>query len=83
MALISVPAVYDGKNIRLLEIAPVNRPYHVLVTFVEPTNGEGTLPKDSAHLLASFCAWKDERPIEETLRDIHQARKSKTEPLAL
>jgi hypothetical protein len=36
MSLVSVPAVFDGKQIRLLEQAPVHEPYRVLVTFVEP-----------------------------------------------
>lgn len=36
MPLISVPALYDGGSIRLLEQISVNEPYHVLITFVEP-----------------------------------------------
>jgi hypothetical protein len=28
-------------------------------------------------------AWQDDRPIQETLTDIYQARKSRTEPPAL
>ena len=71
MPLVSVPAVYDGKEIRLLEVAPVKGPYRVLVTFVEPANDEAAMLKNSARFWDSFGAWKDDRPVEETLRDIH------------
>lgn len=83
MSLISVPAIYDGKQIRLLELAPVQGPHRVLVTFIEPTDKKVTPPRDLARFWASFGAWQDERPVEETLRDIHEARRSKREPPAL
>lgn len=79
MSLVSVPAIYDGKQIRLLEMAPVRVPYRVLVTFVEPERRV----RDLTRFWASFGAWQDNRPIEETLRDIHAARQSKAEPPAL
>lgn len=82
MPLLSVPAVYDGKEIRLLERAPVKEPYRVLVTFVEPTKPARTL-RDSSRFMASFGAWVDDRSVEETLRDIHVARQSKAEPPTL
>lgn len=81
MPLAAVPAIYDGKQVKLLETTPVQRAYRVLVTFIEP------IPKSETRVLtrfwASFGAWQDERPVEETLRDIHEARRSKTEPPAL
>ena len=40
MPLVSVPAIYDGKHVRLLEEAPVEDTYRVLVTFAEPTSGK-------------------------------------------
>ncbi len=83
MPLVSVPAVYDGKEIRLLETAPVKGPYRVLVTFVEPANAHPTMLKDSARFWASFGAWRDDRPVEETLRDIYSARRSRMEPPGL
>ncbi len=83
MPLISVPAVYDGKQIQLLETAPVQEPYRVLVTFVEPAREEGLLPRDVARFWASFGAWQDDRPVESTLQDIHEARRSRMEPPAL
>ncbi len=83
MPLISVPALYDGKQIRLLEVAPVQGPYRVLVTFIEPAREPVVPPRDLTRFWASFGAWQDERPIEETLRDIHEARRSRTEPPAL
>ena len=82
MSLVSVPAIYDGKQIRLLERAPVQRPYRVLVTFVEPTHDRAT-PQDVARFWASFGAWQDDRPIEATLRDIHETRRSRAEPPVL
>jgi|GEM_PF-919318 len=78
MPLMSVPAFFDGKEIRLLEITPVHGPYRVLVTFVEPASERTGL--DLTRFWNSYGAWRDERPVEETLRDIHDARKSKIEP---
>lgn len=83
MSLVSVPAVYDGKQIRWLELVPVQGAYRVLVTFIEPAHEEVTPPRDLARFWASFGTWQDERPVEETLRDIHEARYSKKEPPAL
>lgn len=82
MSLISLPAMYDGKEIRLLEGAPVHGPYRVLVTFLEPVDSPMTA-HDTARFYSSFGAWQDDRPIEATLRDIHNARRSKPEPPAL
>jgi hypothetical protein len=83
MPMVSVPAIYDGKNIRLLENAPVQEPYRVVVVLVEPT-GEGTTsPEDLARFWDSFGAWQDDCPAEATLRDIHDARRSRSEPPSL
>lgn len=78
MSFVSVPAIYDGNIIRLLETPPVTGPHRVLVTFMGPT----TTPALS-RFWASLGAWKDERPIEETLRDIHTARRSRSAPPTL
>ncbi|MCI0477885.1 MAG: hypothetical protein L0Y55_16710 [Anaerolineales bacterium] len=82
MSLISLPAMYDGKEIRLLEVAPVHGPYRVLVTFLEPVISPITT-RDPARFWSSFGAWQDDRPVEATLRDIHDARRSKPEPPVL
>lgn len=83
MPLISIPAVYDGKKVQLLETPPVEGSYRVLVTFVEPTAETEKLPPDLARFWSSFGAWQDSRPVEETLRDIHAARHSKKRPPCL
>jgi hypothetical protein len=67
MSLISVPAIYDGKRIRLLESVPVKEPYRVLVTFVEPTREEEKRPRELDRFWASFGAWRDDRPVDATL----------------
>ena len=82
MPLVSVPAVWNGKDIRLLEDAPVEGSYRVLVTFVEPTSGKQP-PGDRSRFRDSFGAWQDDRPIEATLRDVHEARLSRGEAPAL
>lgn len=82
MALVSVSAIYDGEQIRLLEAPPVHEPYHVLVTFVEPVGEQEAAPANREAFWASFGAWQDSRPAEATLEDIHQARRSKKEPQA-
>jgi len=81
MSLVSVPAIYDGENIRLLENAPADGPYRVLVTFLEPVREQE--PTARALFLRSFGAWRDDRPVEDTLRDVHEARRSRAEPPAL
>jgi len=81
MPLASIRAVYDGYVLRPLEPVPVDTPYLVLVTFLEPAPG-GVVPGngDLTRFWDSFNAWRDLRPIEDTLRDIHEARVSKPEP---
>ena len=83
MPLVSVPAIYDGENVRLLETAPVDGPYRVLVTFVEPTHGEVAPPSALDRFWASFGAWQDDRPVDDMLRDIYATRRSKSDPPAL
>jgi hypothetical protein len=83
MPLVSVPAVYDGKEIRLLEPSPVQERYHVLVTFVEPASDENPPTKDRSRFLRSLGAWQDDRPLEATLADILQTRRSRSDPPTL
>lgn len=77
--MVTVPAIFDGKNIRLLEDAPVREPYRVMVTFVNPETAE-VGEADLGRFWASFGAWRDERPVEATLRDIYESRLSRSEP---
>ena len=72
MPLVSVPAVYD-----------VRERYRVLVTFIEPANDENTLPTDRTRFWRSLGAWQDDRPVEATLEDILQARRSRSDPPVL
>ena len=83
MPLVSVPAVYDGEEIRLLEPSPVQGRYRVLVTFVEPARDENVPSEDRSRFWRSLGAWQDDRPTEATLEDILNARRSRTEPPAL
>jgi len=62
MPLISVPAVYDGTNIALLEKPPSRTPYRVLVTFVEPVDAAGMRARNTDRLLGSFGAWREQPP---------------------
>jgi len=79
----SVPAVYDGKEIKLLEPSPVKGRYRVLVTFIEPTGDTSVQPEERSRFWQSLGAWQDDRPIEATLQDILQARRSRSEPPVL
>ena len=83
MPLVSVPAVYDGNTISLLEAPPSRRPYRVLVTFVEPVDAADRQARNTDRFLRSFGAWRDNRPVEATLIDIHESRRSRTTPPAL
>ena len=78
MSLVSVEAIFDGENIRLLEKPPTEGPYRVLVTFVEPVREDAL-----SRFWSSFGAWRDDRPIKDTLQDIHEARRSRPGPPAL
>ena len=77
MVMISVKAVYDGEEVRLLEKPPISGRYRVVVTFVEP---EGEQVEDKNQLLYTFGAWQDHRSIEETIKEIYDARTSRAEP---
>ena len=79
MTLVSVPAVYDGKEIKLLETPPVTGAYRVTVTFIEPTSAP-IGKRDLSRFWASCGAWKDERSTEALIADIHAARRSRREP---
>lgn len=83
MPLVSVPALYDGNRIALLETPPSRKPYRVLVTFVEPIDAADVRERLAARFLRSFGAWRDDRPVEATLADIHESRRSRAEPPAL
>ena len=77
MEPLSVRAVYDGRDIHLLEDVPIRQPYRVIVTFIEPLpQHENTTPD----FWDSFGAWQDERPPEATMQDIYSARRSRSSP---
>lgn len=59
MPLISVPAIYDGKEIKLLEPAPVNDRYRVLVTFVAPEPATGGDSKPHKTLVDLEGTWRN------------------------
>ena len=79
MPLLTIPAIFDGKDIRLLENAPVRVPYQVMVTFVNPETDKSSHDR----FWSSFGAWQDDRPITDTLHDIYASRVSRSEPRAL
>lgn len=83
MVLVSVPALYDGKEIRLLEALPTNEPYRVVITFIEPASSTEQEPHNLTRFWASFGAWQDDVPADETMRRIHESRRSRTEPPTL
>lgn len=82
MPHVTVPAIFDGKNVRLLEDPPVNEPYRVMVTFINPEPSERMKTREE-RFRASFGAWVDNRSVKETVKDIYGARKSRKEPPAL
>ena len=82
MTPITVPAIYDGEHVQLLAHPPVQGAYRVVVMFVAPAQS-GETAASPADLLATFGTWQDSRPFEETLRDIREARRSKTTPPGL
>ncbi|MBN1933882.1 MAG: hypothetical protein JW934_04420 [Anaerolineae bacterium] len=83
MPLPSVPAVYDGQEIKLLEPSPIQGRYRVLVTFIEPISDKDARPEKPSRFWRSLGAWQDDRPVEATLQDILKARRSTAEPPAL
>ena len=83
MPLTSIPAVFDGQQIRFLERPPVRGRYRVVVTFLEPAPESSTASANQERFWRSFGAWSDERPIEATLQDIYASRKSKVRPPTL
>ena len=80
MSLLSVSAIYDGKNIRLLESVPVKSPYRVLVTFLEPIRDEADKLHRSERFWESFGTWGNDETAEETVKRIYRDRRSRSEP---
>jgi len=76
MSLVSVPAIYDGKNIRLLESVSVKSPYRVMVTFLEPIRDEADKLRRSERFWASFGSWESDETAEETVKKIYGDRRS-------
>jgi len=80
MSLMSVPAIYDGKTIRLLEPVSIKSPYRVVVTFLEPIRDQARTLRNLDRFWASFGAWKSDEPAEETVKRIYESRRSRSEP---
>lgn len=85
MPLPAIRAVYDGERIHLLEDAPVQGRYRVLVTFVALADAQEveTPQEKSGTLWDTFGAWQDERSADEIVREIREARRSRTAPPSL
>lgn len=85
MQLPAIHALYDGERIHLLEDAPVQGRYRVLVTFVAPADAQDveTAQEGSRSLWDTFGAWQDERSADEIVREIREARRSRTAPPSL
>ena len=75
MSLVSVPAIYDGKNIRLLESVSVKSPYRVVVTFLEPIKNKADMTRNLDRFWASFGSWESEETAEETVKGIYGDRR--------
>jgi hypothetical protein len=50
MPLVSVPAVYDGKKVRLLEPLAIQERYRVLATSVEPDRDTNISSEDRSRV---------------------------------
>ena len=83
MSKVSVSAIFDGRQVQLMDPAPVHQPYRVLVTFLEPDGGNDTPPIGTEAWWEMVGAWEDDRPMEATLEDVYGARQSRSEPPAL
>ncbi|MBI4739617.1 hypothetical protein HY772_08835 [Candidatus Woesearchaeota archaeon] len=79
MSLVSVPAIYDGKNIRLLESVSVKSPYRVVVTFLEPIRDEADKLRRSERFWASFGSWDSDETAEETVKKMYGDRRPQAE----
>ena len=80
MPLVSIPAVFDGTTVTLLETAPYHEPYQVVVTFVAPVIAETDASTDMARFWSSFGAWADESAEVAPIESIRADRRSKREP---
>ncbi len=80
MTMLSVPALYDGQNIQLLEKPPLMGEYEVIVTFVRPHTAA-----DNAWqaFMASFGGWQDDRAPEDHVAALYADRRSRPAPPAL
>jgi hypothetical protein len=69
MPLVSVPAIYDGEEVHLLEPAPVEGSYRILVTFIEPIAESEKPSQDLSRFWSSFGAWQDAEDSELSTED--------------
>ena len=83
MPLISVPAVYDGTNIALLESHQAARP---IASWSRSSNQP---MQPTCARTTRLASWDRSMPgettvhLKPTLADIHETRRSRTEPPAL
>jgi hypothetical protein len=77
--MVSIPAVFDGTTIRLLEAPPFDTPYRVMVVFVEPVSEE-LASNDVDPFMASFGAWQSEPDEDDLLTVIRSGRRSSHDP---
>ncbi len=58
MPLLSIPAIYDGNEIKLLEGAPVHGRYRVLVTFLAPEGTQSGEPYQPQSIIGLKGIWQ-------------------------
>lgn len=83
--MLAIRGIYDGKQIKPLEKFNLHPNVEVIITFLEdnPLQKYRTNTKKTKELLALSGTWKDNRPIEEMIREIYEGRTVNMEDVQL
>lgn len=83
--MLAIRGIYDGKQIKPLEKFKIHPNVKVIITFLEGNSLQKPLAttKKTKELLALGGTWKDNRPIEEMIREIYESRTVNMEDMQL
>ena len=79
-----IEVIYENGIFRALRPIDLAEGTRLEMTMIKIIASEREVaPSNLDRFWSSFGAWQDSRPVEAILGDIHQARRSKSEPPAL
>jgi len=81
--MLSVRGTYDGRRIKPLEKFRMPPNTDVIITFIDSEQNHRSVNQKNQELLKLCGAWKDNRPVEEIIKDIYDSRTSSQKEINL